>query len=47
MVRGVDMCSDASNSSQPHELQLARPLLSMDFSRQEHWSRLPFPAPGL
>ena len=35
-----------SNSLQPCELQSIRPLLSMEFSRQEYWSRLPFPTPG-
>ena len=30
---------------QPHGLQPARLLLSMEFSRQEYWSRLPFPPP--
>ena len=32
-----------SNSLQPHEPQTS---LSMEFSRQEYWSRLSFPAPG-
>ena len=38
-------CSVVSNSLQPHGLYPAR-LLSMEFSRQETWSGLPFPSPG-
>ena len=38
-------CSVTSNSSQPHVLQHRAPL-SMEFSRQEYWSGLPFPSPG-
>ena len=37
-------CSVVSDSLPPHELQPAR-LLSMGFSRQEHWSGLPCPSP--
>ena len=36
-------CSVTSDSLQPHGLQSP---LSMGFSRQEYWSRLPFPSPG-
>ena len=36
-----------SNSLRPHGLYAAHQApLSMGFSRQEHWSRLPFPSPG-
>ena len=35
--------SVVSNSLQPHEPQTS---LSMEFSRQEYWSRLSFPSPG-
>ena len=31
---------------QPHGLVAHRVPLSMGFSRQEYWSRLPFPSPG-
>ena len=30
----------------PHGLKPARRLCPRDFSRQEHWSGLPFPSPG-
>ena len=33
-----------SNSLQPHGACQAP--LSMEFSKQEYWSRLPFPSPG-
>ena len=36
-------CSVVSNSLRPHGLQDP---LSMEFSRQEYWSRLPFSFPG-
>ena len=36
----------ASNSSWPHGVQHARLLCSRGFSRQEHWSGLPFPPLG-
>ena len=36
-----------SNSLQPHGLYIAHQApLSMKFSKQEFWSRLPFPSPG-
>ena len=40
-----------SDCSQPHGLGVAnheafRAPLSMEFSRQEYWRRLPFPIPG-
>ena len=38
-------CLVVSNSLQPHRLQPHQAPLSMGFSRQEHWSRLPFPSP--
>ena len=34
-----------SASVQPHRWQPTRLPLSLGFSRQEHWSRLPFPSP--
>ena len=36
-----------SDSLQPHGLYPARLLCPCDFSRQEYWSGLPFPTPGL
>ena len=39
-------CLILSNSLQPHGLQPTSLLSSMGFSRQEHWSGLPFPSPG-
>ena len=37
-----------SNSLPPHVLYVARQApLSMEFSRQEYWSRLPFPPLGI
>ena len=38
--------SVASNSLQPHGLQPTRLLCPRGFSRQEHWSGLPYPLPG-
>ena len=36
-----------SDSLRPHGLYVAlQTLLFMEFSRQEHWSGLPFPSPG-
>ena len=35
-----------SNSLQPHGLVACQALLSVEFSRQEYWSGLPFPSPG-
>ena len=35
-----------SDSLQPHGLQPTRLLCPWGFSRQEYWSRLPFPSPG-
>ena len=35
-----------SNSLRPHRLACQAPL-SMEFSRQEYWSGLPFPSPGV
>ena len=42
------MCEVFSNSLQPHGLAqlICQALLSMEFSRQEYWSGLPFPTPG-
>ena len=37
-------CSVIFDSVQSHELDQAP--LSMEFSRQEYWRRLPFPSPG-
>ena len=39
------MCSNISNSLQPMDSSLLAHL-SMEFSRQEYWSSLPFPTPG-
>ena len=41
------MCSVVAKSLRPHGQSL-RPqaLLSMEISRQEYWSELPFPSPG-
>ena len=41
----VCACSIMPNSLRPHGLYPAR-ILSMEFSRQEYWSGLPFPSPG-
>ena len=38
-------CSVVSDSVTPRTAAHQAPL-SMGFSRQEHWSRLPFPSPG-
>ena len=38
-------CSVMSDSLQPHGLSCQDPL-SMELSRQEYWSGLPFPSPG-
>ena len=38
-------CSVMSNSLKPYELIACQVLLSMGFSWQEYWSRLPLPAP--
>ena len=40
------MCLVVSNFLQPHGLQPRQAPLSMEFSRQEYWSGLPFPPPG-
>ena len=39
------ICSVISDSLQPHGLSCQAPL-SMEFSKQEYWSGLPFPSPG-
>ena len=39
----VRVCPVVSNSLRPHRQQAS---LSMGFSRQEYWSRLPCPPPG-
>ena len=41
------MCSVVSNSLQLHGLQSTNGPLSMGFSRQEYWSGLLFPTPGI
>ena len=49
MLSDVDFmssCSVVSNSSWPHGLVALQARLSMEFSRQEYWSGLPFPPPG-
>ena len=38
-------CSVVSDSAIPWTIARQAPL-SMEFSRQEYWSRLPFPSPG-
>ena len=40
------ICSVVFNSLRPHGLARQAPL-SIEFSRQECWSRLPFPPPGI
>ena len=41
------VCSVVSDSWQPHWLEPAwQAPLSLEFSRQEYWSRLPFPSSG-
>ena len=41
------MCVCVSNSSQPHGQSAAwQTLLTMELSKQEYWSGLPFPTPG-
>ena len=39
-------CSVLFNTLQPHGLGVHQAPLSMEFSRQEYWSGLPFPSPG-
>ena len=39
-------CSVGSDSLQPQGLRPTRPLCPVEFSRQEYWNVLPFPAPG-
>ena len=39
-------CSVVSNSLRPQDYSPKAPL-SMEFSRQEYWSGLPFPPPGV
>ena len=41
---GCWVCSDVSDSATPWTAARQAPL-SMEFSRQEHWSGLPFPTP--
>ena len=41
----VRVCLVGSASLRPHRLAHQIPL-SMEFSRQEYWSALPFPIPG-
>ena len=38
--------SVVSNFLPPHGLEALQAPLSLGFSRQEHWSGLPFPSPG-
>ena len=40
-------CSVVSDSLQPHGVQSSRLLCPGGFSRQEYWSGLPCPPPGL
>ena len=42
-----DSCSVMPDPWQPHGVYVARQApLSTEFSRQDYWSRLPFPSPG-
>ena len=41
----VCVCSTLSDSVTPCTVYYQAPL-SMEFSKQEYWSRLPFPSPG-
>ena len=44
---GLCLCTVMSDSLQPHGLFVAQQApLSMEFSRQEYWSGMPFPTPG-
>ena len=43
--RCIHACSVVSDSGTPETATPQAPL-SMGFSRQEYWSRLPFPPPG-
>ena len=43
----VFSCSDVSDSLRTSWTVAHQAPLSMEFSRQEHWSGLPFPTPGL
>ena len=45
-VRVCSVASVVSDSLPPHGLQPIRLLCPWEFSRQEYWSRLPFPPPG-
>ena len=46
-VQGHLTCSVMSDSLRPYGLYVARQSpLSMEFSRQEYWSGLPFPSPA-
>ena len=40
------VASVVSNTLQPNWTVAHKALLSMEFSRQEYWSRLPLPTPG-
>ena len=42
----VCVCAVMSVSLRPHGLLAYPATLSMEFSRQEYWGGLPFPAPG-
>ena len=41
VAKSLQLC----NSVQPHRQQPNQASLSLGFSRQEHWSELPFPSP--
>ena len=43
----VCVCSVMSDYSQPHGRSPCQASLFMKFSREEYWSRLPFPSPGI
>jgi len=46
-IYAADKSSVVSNSLQPRGLQPSRLLCPWDFSKQEYWSGLPFPSPGI
>ena len=45
VVRDNDSCSVMLDSATPWTVAYLAPL-SMEFSRQDYWSGLPFPSPG-
>ena len=45
VVKG-SQCAQSCLTLRPHRLQPHQASLSMEFSRQEYWNRLPFPTSG-